>query len=231
MRIHHRPLRSRNLFTLIELLIVIAIIAILASMLLPALNQARERARSTSCLSNLKQINTLNTMYMDSYNGWMIQQGTDNVVWGPFWYKLELGIADKMAACPSLPTKCDLTSNSLGKQTYGAHGAPWVQERADAKNYIRYFHKGETWRYVRLATYPEPDRFVTFGDSVDAANVIQTYTLGSGNATQLRFHLRHGGRGNAAVGDGSARSTTADGIRSDLLGEGHTVYDANLKAI
>ena len=101
-------------FTLIELLVVIAIIAILAAMLLPALNKARNAARTTACLSNCKQIGTCFLMYFDDNQLFLPPNSTTSelnnkgimVGMKPRWYSggyfTPYGFTSSMRYCPSM---------------------------------------------------------------------------------------------------------------------------------
>jgi prepilin-type N-terminal cleavage/methylation domain-containing protein/prepilin-type processing-associated H-X9-DG protein len=94
-----RPLKKG--FTLIELLVVIAIIAILAAILFPVFAQAREKARSISCLSNVKQLALAHLMYQQDFDELLCPTALTNG--GPYWPQMVLPYIKNTGVynCPS----------------------------------------------------------------------------------------------------------------------------------
>ena len=118
---------TRKGFTLIELLVVIAIIAILAAILFPVFARAREKARQTSCLNNIKQITLATLMYAQD-NGEMYPQGG---AWSPdgdmiHWYAaIEPYLRnEQILICPSSGDPTPNTWNyGFVRQTTGYNGS------------------------------------------------------------------------------------------------------------
>ncbi|MDR3707960.1 MAG: DUF1559 domain-containing protein [Capsulimonadaceae bacterium] len=116
---------QRNGFTLIELLVVIAIIAILAAILFPVFASAREKARQTACLSNLKQIGAGMAQYQQDYDE-VVPCGHNSWGWGSGWAGQIYPYVKSDAAyvCPDDTNPADVFSYAINANLVGYSAVP-----------------------------------------------------------------------------------------------------------
>ena len=123
----YRACRCDRAFTLIELLVVISVIALLMAILLPALNRARESAKSTVCTSNLHGWALVFGLYGDDYDGRWSQWPSDYTTgWWMVLLKSYYSV-EKMRACPSAVLDLDEepASGGMNQDTYGGAKEAW----------------------------------------------------------------------------------------------------------